>query len=249
MLEPVSELAEKINAWAEENSWNVIDRIILKEITGRDNFVYADLTGANLNSADLREMNFTGAILRYANLTNAHLDGAVLESALLSNADLSGADLTEANLHRATAMEVNFSHAILTEANLSGAWLSGSNLKHARLVKVNFLGTDLRQVILSAYGWVGGILEVTGIHEYQAQFIPTPSGWVLKVGCWQGTVGEFREMIAGEDWPATPPERQAAKRPALEALAAMCEAHVAQHSNLIYDLRQVWADDEEEVSA
>jgi hypothetical protein len=53
----------------------------------------ADLSGANLSSADL-----SGADLYGANLSGADLSGADLYGANLSGADLSGADLYGANL-------------------------------------------------------------------------------------------------------------------------------------------------------
>ena len=49
----------------------------------------ADLSGANLRSADLRSADLSGADLRSADLSGANLSGANLRSADLSGADLS----------------------------------------------------------------------------------------------------------------------------------------------------------------
>ncbi len=99
--EHLKRLREGIAAW---NKWRKENYII--PLLGE-----ADLHGANLAKADLRE-----AILWNANLIEANLTGADLENAYLMRADLSGANLREANLRK----------AILIEANLTGADLTGA---------------------------------------------------------------------------------------------------------------------------
>ena len=55
--------------------------------------VYADLRGADLESANLRGADLRGANLRGADLESANLRGANLRGADLESADLRGADL------------------------------------------------------------------------------------------------------------------------------------------------------------
>ena len=76
----------------------------------------AYLSGANLRDANLRGANLSGANLRDANLSGAYLGGAYLRDANLRYASLSGADLGDANLGGA-----NLSGANLRDANLSDA--------------------------------------------------------------------------------------------------------------------------------
>lgn len=64
-------------------------------------FAGADLTGANLSGADLRDVSFAGANLTGANLSDANLSdcdlsGATLTGANLKNVKLAGANLTGA---------------------------------------------------------------------------------------------------------------------------------------------------------
>jgi hypothetical protein len=75
-----------------------------------------NLTGANLNRADLMGEN-----LRDANLTGADLYCANLGGAKFSDADLTGADLTGTNLTKADLRNANLNGVNLTRANLSGA--------------------------------------------------------------------------------------------------------------------------------
>ena len=73
------------------------------------------------------------------NLVN--LSGADLENADLYDADLSGADLSSANLYRAKLGNADLSGADLSNADLMFADLSGADLTNAELNGVNWLDT------------------------------------------------------------------------------------------------------------
>ena len=73
----------------------------------------ADLQGASLKDADLGRANLGGADLRGANLDDANLRGADLRRADLGGADLQGASLKDADL---------------SGANLCGALLSSTDI-------------------------------------------------------------------------------------------------------------------------
>jgi hypothetical protein len=107
----------------------------------------ADLRVANLSGADLSGANLRDANLRVANLRGADLSGANLRGANLRVADLSGADLRGANLRGA-----NLSGADLRVANLSGANLHSANLSGADLRVANLLAykADLWELLLHA---------------------------------------------------------------------------------------------------
>lgn len=108
---------------------------------------HVELTGANLTRAWLREanlfaallsgVNLTDAWLREAKLTDAHLYGANLTAANLTGADLSHTDLGRADFTRA-----NLTHANLTEANLTLAKLINADLDG--IDQANFDGVDDR---------------------------------------------------------------------------------------------------------
>jgi uncharacterized protein YjbI with pentapeptide repeats len=102
------------------------------------NLERADLTGADLFKADL-----TGANLFTADLTGAKLPGAYLEEAKLFRAKLFRAVLIEANLTKAYLEEANLTEAYLIRAYLEGANLTGANLTGANLTGANLRGADL----------------------------------------------------------------------------------------------------------
>jgi len=98
----------------------------------------ADLSGWNLEYANLSRMDLSKAKLEGANLAGADLHFSNLSQALMGNADLESADLTEAILVEVSLWEANLEGASLTDTNLIDADLSDANLKDA-----NLRGADL----------------------------------------------------------------------------------------------------------
>lgn len=92
------------------------------------NFERADLRGAGLDRSVLSNARLFGSNLRRASLRNAKIYGAILGLTNLEDADLSGADLGFTSFIR---------------VRLQRARLLRANLVLARLVAVEFAGTDL----------------------------------------------------------------------------------------------------------
>jgi Pentapeptide repeats (8 copies) len=122
----------------------------------------ADLCGANLSGADLRNAylcgaNLSGADLRNAYLCGANLSGADLRRANLRNADLCGAYLCGAKLSRADLCGAKLSRADLRGAYLCGAKLSRADLRGAYLGAIR---DDLHVVLSAAHEEVPGLLAL-----------------------------------------------------------------------------------------
>lgn len=81
----------------------------------------AQLVDANLAGADLARIDLSGANLRRANLAGANLTGARLVRTNLAGADLSGCNLIGADLTGSNLIRAN-----LTGAKLEGALLTGA---------------------------------------------------------------------------------------------------------------------------
>ena len=117
-------------------------------------------------------------------------------------------------------------------ADLRGADLRGANLRGANLWGANLRGANLRDANLR--GANGGILQVTGLHPYQAVMVPTVQGWWLRIGCWQGTTQGLRDLIAKDSgWPEAHGDQITTRRPLLTALADMCDLHAANHEDAL----------------
>jgi len=93
----------------------------------------ADLSYADLRSADLRSADLSYADLRSADLRSADLSYADLRSADLSYADLRSADLRSADLRYADLRSADLRSADLRSADLSYADLSYADLRSADL--------------------------------------------------------------------------------------------------------------------
>ena len=108
------------------------------------NLINADLSGADLNGMNCRQLN-----LSLANLRNTHFYRANLLEANFYNADLYGADLTHANLIRADLRNTNLIRSSLRNADLNGADLSWASLSDADLSSANLYGANLRGTYLN----------------------------------------------------------------------------------------------------
>ena len=167
--------------------------------------------GADLTDANLRNANLRGADLRGADLRNANL----------RNANLRGADLRDANLR-----DANLGGADLTDADMTGANLRNANLRGANLT------------------WAASaarIIHLAGLPSGETIFMPTPTGWYLTVGCWEGELEDFKNLIASDEgWPAARGAEVTRRRPSLQAVAALCEAHVGLYPTVIDELAEKW---------
>ncbi|MCX6908367.1 MAG: toll/interleukin-1 receptor domain-containing protein, partial [Verrucomicrobia bacterium] len=95
-----------------------------------------DLRGADLNHANLRNVDLGGADLSRANLLSVDFREANLCRANLNHADLHLANLENANLR----------NALLGRADLSGSFLANADLSEASLWSTIFAENDLSEV-------------------------------------------------------------------------------------------------------
>ena len=116
-------LTQGVRAW---NVWRDQRKDIRPDLTG------ANLEWANLAGAVLTRTNLAGAVLIDANLTGAVLIEADLTQTTLIDATLTGADLTGADL----------TETILTGVDLTGAYLSQVVLYETILGNTNLTATQ-----------------------------------------------------------------------------------------------------------
>lgn len=120
------------------------EEILKRYAAGEREFLYIDLSGADLSKVDfgerrLRNITYIERIkFIYANFTNANLSGANFQGAFMEFINLTNANLSGANLEN---------------AQLAGANLRDANLKNANLCGTNFAGADLTNADLSGAIW------------------------------------------------------------------------------------------------
>jgi hypothetical protein len=103
-------------------------------------------------SADLSGALINNALLRQANLSGSNFQGSDLMYAIMSGSDLSYAEFTNAKMKG-----IDLRHTTLTYADMSGADLSFANLRQANVGGVNFTGAILDNAI-----WVDGTTCLPG---------------------------------------------------------------------------------------
>jgi len=157
--------------------------------TIKETLKHAILRGADLSSADLSSANLRGADLSSADLSSANLRGADLRGANLRGADLSSADLSSANLRGADLRGANLRGADLRGANLRGADLSSADLRGASLS-----GADLRGASLS--GAVNAKLANMPIY---CKWPVTVLGEGIQIGCKWKTIDTWDAFFASEE--------------------------------------------------
>jgi len=104
-----------------------------------------DLSGINLQDAELSGIDLRGANLRGANLIATILTGADLSSADLREADLTAVWLVSAQLSNADLRGANLMGGIFVRADLRGADLTGADLTGTVFIEADLSGVDLSQ--------------------------------------------------------------------------------------------------------
>ncbi len=114
-------------------------------VLSREPCLQCDLSGANLENANLQ-----GLILGHVNFRDANLRGVNLRGASLGGAIFVGANMEGADLRKAQAGEALFMGATLTNAKLDGAWLDGAQFGAGR-----FEGKDYPAAVLEGASFAG----------------------------------------------------------------------------------------------
>lgn len=125
-----------------------------------------DLSGADLNGAQLNQVNLQGAVLSGADLEWAHLQGADLREATLVGANLQGAFLGGADLRRAKGSWLAFNQE-------GGSWVDrhggasshGVNFQGAHLEEADLRGADLREADFCGAFLVGADLRTADLRS------------------------------------------------------------------------------------
>lgn len=181
-----------------------------------------DLTGADLTGARMEETNLAGSILYRADLT-----GAYTIRADFNRADFRLANLTDTYMYRANLTDASFAGALLSRTDMYCANMYSANLIGAYLAGADTEGANLAGAYLTG-------LALEGLPSGPLLFIPTLEGWSLKIGCWEGTTDELREMIAKDTgWPEAQGKAVEVRRPMLEAAANMCDAYATEHPDAL----------------
>ncbi|CAB0973141.1 pentapeptide repeat-containing protein [Corynebacterium diphtheriae] len=116
--------------------------------------------------------------------------------------------------------------------------LRGADLRGADLRRTDLYNAELNRCFFDG-------LQISETPSGKVTLIPTCDGWWMQVGCWSGTPAELKALIArDEGWPEAQGEEIRRRRPYLEAVLALCEVHMADHTQVIDDLKARWGGDD-----
>ena len=145
------------------------------------------------------------------------------------------------NLSKIDLIDADLRDADLRDADLYGADLTGADLTGADLTGANLYGADLTGADLSGVARAARILHLAGLPSGETILMPTPGGWHLTVGCWEGNLEDFKTLIASDEgWPEARGAEVKRRRPSLQAVAALCEAHMCLYPDIIDALAEKW---------
>ena len=94
-----------------------------------------------------------GADLHHARLRDAYLQGAILRNSILEDSDLQGAILRKSDLRHSDLRQSDLQSAILEDSELQGADLRGALLQHSNLRGAGLRHCDLRGADLDYASW------------------------------------------------------------------------------------------------
>lgn len=118
---------------------------------------FANLTRANLKSANLHRLRGIGVILNNAKLSRANLQEARLNEAQCEGAYFHDSNLISATLKYANLMNTQFMRAKLQSAHFNGANLTGAKFEGANINDAYFYGAYLDDIakrsLINAKNW------------------------------------------------------------------------------------------------
>jgi len=192
-------LKKGVDAW---NSWRKsispkflnlsqadLDEMDLKNI----DFSGVDLREVNFYKTNLVGANFTEAYLRQANFAEANLENANFREANLSSANFMNANLEKASLESAKLYEANLIQANLVGARLMGAEFIEADLTGANLSQAMMFDTDFSYANLSKTDLTGTTLAKASLVGAKVHKSKLSNSWIYAVNVWD-LEGEFEEQ-------------------------------------------------------
>jgi uncharacterized protein YjbI with pentapeptide repeats len=157
--------------------------------SGRETeFLYANLTDANLSIAFIFNAEFSYSTLQSINLENAELTAVELNSTLMREANFAAATLTHVNLNSTEMVGSNLRDATLNAIRLRSGNIADSTVTDAHLTNVDFTNSDVQDVDFS-----GSVLNEVDFREARIDGsifagaslckVTMPEGAVVNSGC------------------------------------------------------------------
>ncbi len=189
-------LRKGVRAW---NKWRDKNPHIIPQLSGVDLFDEKchDLSGYNLDYANLADVYGYSISFENASLAEANLEGAKFNSTVFSGAYLAGANLKNVELDNVWLMKANLTQANLQEAYLRFANLENTNMYMADLsgaegVKVNLVQAFMKKANLSRVNLINSILNDANLNEASLEKATLTDCSLYGVSLWGTKVDEVK---------------------------------------------------------
>ena len=181
------------------NKWRGRNPEVIPQLTGIDLLSEncQDLSGYNLDYADLNDVSGTAISFRDASLNNANLKNVKFEGS-----DFSRASLVEANLENAQFKDIWFGQADLTQANFKDALLSFTNFENANMYMANLSGVEgvrvtlkkafLKKANLTGINLVNSFFDDANLNEATLKKVTLNDCSVYGVSLWGTKADEIK---------------------------------------------------------
>ncbi|MGK7951792.1 MAG: pentapeptide repeat-containing protein [Xenococcaceae cyanobacterium] len=189
-------LRKGVRAW---NKWRDKNPHIIPQLSGIDllDEKCHDLSGYNLDYANLADVYGYSISFENASLAEANLEGAKFNSTVFSGAYLAGANLKNVELDNVWLMKAD-----LTQANLQEAYLRFANLENANMymadlsgaegVRVNLTKAFLKKANLRGVILVNSVLKDANLNEASLEKATLTDCSLYGVSLWGTKVDEVK---------------------------------------------------------
>ncbi|NJK85018.1 MAG: pentapeptide repeat-containing protein [Bacteroidales bacterium] len=135
--------AKEWNKYRKEHPGELFDEALKESNLSGFDLSSFDLSNLNLKEATLINTNFKNCNMTGVNIKEANVQGAVFENANLTGADMKELVMNGNNLKNAVLKGANLKEITLTNCDLTGAVLTGCNLSEAVIENCTFKGAVL----------------------------------------------------------------------------------------------------------
>ena len=180
---------------------------------------------SSITDSNVMGSNVTGASkVRRATVESSILEGAnVRDSIVRHDVLVKNSDIFDSNVARSY---VTGGSSVL-RSTIEGSMLDRAHVRDSTIRNVALQNVSLANANIAS---LHHIIRVDNVcSEYLTALLyrtHTEQGYRFDLGCWEGTLEQFSDMIEGEDWPSADELARKAHRPELLALHDMFTARV-----------------------
>jgi len=177
-----------------ENKINLSDAELQGANLSNIDLSRAYLYRANMQGANLSNTNLTGSDISFANFKGAYLYSTNLREVYASCTDFREAHLIDVDMTNGDFTEANFTRAEVLNVEMKGSTITNADFRHAVMHNSSFSGAYIKEVRIKK------AMFFTGLYKYGAMAVIEENGtkWV-RLGCHFRTVVDWEHHFWNND--------------------------------------------------